>query len=112
MVAARRPASFGNSSPPSSLVVDAERQALRGLDLGRQRRIEADVLVGNQVGRHGDDDLVGGQRAARGHDPHALAGMVDQRHLRVQRDRTRRAIGRDQRAVTAPDAPVDAGVLI
>ncbi len=38
--------------------------------------------------------------------------MIDQRHLRVQRERAGRAIGRHQRAIAAPYPPVDLGVLV
>src|SRR5215208_351640 len=38
--------------------------------------------------------------------------MVDHRHLRVQRDRTRCAICGDQRAVTASYAPIDLAVFV
>jgi len=74
--------------------------------------VKADGLVGDQIGRHGDDDLAGGERAYRGFDTQALAGMVDQAHRAIERQRARRAIGRDQRAIAAPRAPIDVGVLI
>ena len=44
--------------------------------------MKADRFVGDQIGRHGDDHLVRGQRALRCLDAHALAGMIDQRDRR------------------------------
>src|SRR5260370_895975 len=38
--------------------------------------------------------------------------MIDQGHLRVERERAGRAIGRHQRAIAAPHPPVDPGVLV
>ena len=94
------------------LVGKAERQAGRGIALRGQRGVEADGLLRDQIGRHGDNRLGGRERAERGLDPQPLSRVIDQRHLAIQRQRQRGAIGRHQRAVAAPHPPIDVGVLI
>ena len=94
------------------LVGEAERQAARGVDFCRQGRMKADGFVADQIGRHGDDDLVGGQRTSRGLDADALCRMIDQRHHAIERERTCRAVGGNQRTIAAADAPVEVGILI
>ena len=103
---------FGVGQRQHHLVVEAERQAAGGVHFRRQRGKEADRLVRDQVGRHGDDHLLRRHRAARSLQSDRFAGMIDPRHLALERERTGRAIGRHQRAIAARNAPVDLGVLI
>ena len=70
------------------LVGQAERQAERGVDFCRQRGMKTDRFVGDQIGRHGDDHLVRGQRALRSLDPHSFSRMIDQADLAIERQRT------------------------
>ena len=63
------------------LVGKAERQAGGGRNLVRQLGQEANLFLGDDVGRQRHDHLVGEDRAPRGLDARARARVIDQRDL-------------------------------
>ncbi len=92
------------------LVGDAERQAVRGGELGGKRRREADGVGRQNIARHGDDHRAGAQHAAAGRDRDVGAAMVDRLDDGAETDRQLRGIGGDERAVARQHAPVDAAI--
>ncbi len=73
------------------LVGQAERQARGGFGLVRQARPEFDGAPGDQVGGQGEDHRPRGEASQRRVQPDPRAGMVDQRHRRLERHRGRPA---------------------